>query len=133
MAYRTICGHFCMIARRLSGAARPVKPCRRMSPTPAIWVQVSDGGLAKDLTDEFLLRSGSRSVWPFRIPLWLMGTEHIGQHFMNAEVVAEASRGNPSIRLSWQGGGGKEGPLAGVVPKEPDVRQWNRSVIARGR
>ena len=94
--------------------------------------QVNDGGLAKDLTDEFLL---AREVDQFGLsafPLWLMGTEHIGQHFMNAEVVAEASRGKPFYQVELQGGGGKEGLLAGVVPKEPDVRQWNWSVIAAG-
>lgn len=94
--------------------------------------QVNDGGLAKDLTDEFLL---AREVDQFGLsafPLWLMGTEHVAAHFMNVEVVAEASRGKPFYQVELQGGGGKTGLLGGVVPKKEDVRQWNWNIIAGG-
>lgn len=94
--------------------------------------QVNDGGLAKDLTDEFLLAKEVDQFGLSAFPLWLMGKEHVGQHFMNVEVVAEASREKPFYQVELQGGGGKTGLLAGVVPKKEDVRQWNWSVIAGG-
>lgn len=94
--------------------------------------QTNDGGLAKDLTDEFLLAKEVDRFGLSAFPLWLMGKEHIEQHFMNAEVVAEASQEKPFYQMELQGGGGKEGLLGGVVPRKEDVRQWNWSVIAAG-
>lgn len=94
--------------------------------------QVNEGGLAKDLTDEFLLANEVDQFGLSAFPLWLMGKEHVGQHFMNVEIVAEASRGKPFYQVELQGGAGKVGLLGGVMPKKEDVRQWNWSVIAAG-
>jgi beta-galactosidase GanA len=92
----------------------------------------NEGGLANELGDEYLL---AREVDMFGLstfPLWLMGDNHPEGHFINTEIVAEASREKPFYQVELQGGAGKSGLLGGLVPTDWDIRQWNLNVIAAG-
>lgn len=92
----------------------------------------NEGGLGNELGDEFLLAKEVDLFGLSSFPLWLMGEEHVFGHLINAEIIAEASRGQPFYQVELQGGAGKAGLLGGLVPSESDVRQWNWSVIAAG-
>lgn len=90
------------------------------------------GGLGNELGDEFLL---AREVDQFGLssfPLWLMGESHVEGHFINAEIVAEASGDVPFYQVELQGGAGKAGLLGGKVPTAENIRDWNWSVVAAG-
>jgi len=92
----------------------------------------NDGGLANELGDDFLLAKEVDMFGLSSFPLWAMGEKHVEGHFLNTEIVAEASRGKPFFQVELQGGAGKKGLLGGLVPSHEDVRQWNLSVIAAG-
>ena len=90
------------------------------------------GGLGNELGDEFLLAREVDAFGLSSFPLWLMGDEHVNIHFLNAEIIAEASREKPFYQVELQGGAGKAGLLGGRAPTAVDIRQWNYSVIAAG-
>ena len=90
------------------------------------------GGLGNELGDEFLLAREVDAFGLSSFPLWLMGDEHVEGHFINAEIIAEASGSVPFYQVELQGGAGKAGLLGGKVPSAEDIRDWNFSVIAAG-
>lgn len=92
----------------------------------------NNGGLGNELGDEFLLAREVDAFGLSSFPLWLMGEEHVEGHFINAEIIAEASGSVPFYQVELQGGAGKAGLLGGKVPSAEDIRDWNFSVIAAG-
>lgn len=92
----------------------------------------NDGGLGNELGDEFLLAQETDVFGLSSFPLWLMGKEHEMIHLINAEIVAEASRGKCFYQVEQQGGAGKAGLLGGVVPKAGDIKVWNWNILAAG-
>ena len=91
-----------------------------------------EGGLANELGDEFLLSSVVDMFGLSSFPRWLMGKEHMFNHFISNEMVAAASKGKPFYQVELQGGGGKPGLLGGCVPTPDDVRVWNYNTVAAG-
>jgi beta-galactosidase GanA len=92
----------------------------------------NEGGLGNELGDEFLLAREVDAFGLSSFPLWLMGEKHLTGHLINAEIIAESSRGKPFYQMELQGGAGKKGLLGGIVPSAEDIRLWNFNVIAAG-
>lgn len=90
------------------------------------------GGLGNELGDEFLMSQEVDVYGLSSFPLWLMGNKHLLGHFVNAEIIADASVNVPFYQAEMQGGPGKKGYLGGYTPSKEDIRMWNYNVIAAG-
>ena len=122
------------LKERVSAARRgaPGKIIQSHAACSAYMGAQNEGGLGNELGDEFLLAKEVDVFGFSSFPLRSIMEDHIIEHMINAEIIAESSREKLFYQVELQGGAFKGGLLGSLVPSAEDIRQWNLNVIASG-